>query len=259
VTRSLCQSWRKVRKQGTKLRGVSIATLYCILHQQWREENVAASLAGNPPPSWAYRMQSEFDLMPHECLAAVPEMLAVTWPSSDEEMPLMSNSRTCLFELQKRALHEIAKLLKESDITVAHFFFQANCVQAIPSAHRWDRSSVQAKALRTHILHIYNTRFGKLIPSKSYQDCFGWEAVDLQRGLDPCNRLPSLTPSRESSLLSRSHRSVSRRTSVHSHPSNRSKGSHQSLRPPLRSRSDASMNSNSSGPASVKRLSKHNR
>lgn len=256
LTRSLRQSWRKVRKSGTNIRDVSIATLYCILHQQWREENAAASLTSSYPPSWTSRAQSEFDLMPHDCLAAVPKMLAITWPYSDEEMPLLSNWRTCLFELQKHARREIEKLLRESDITVAHLFFQANSGQAIPSADRPDMGSVQAKALRVHILQICSTRFSKLVPSKSYEDRFELDAVNFQRGLDPCDHLPSLAPSRDNSPLSRSHLSLTRRTSMHSHPSNRSKGSRRSLRIPLRSRSDASMNSNSSGLASMKSLSK---
>jgi hypothetical protein len=194
VIPSLRQSWRKVRKSGTKLRDVSIATLYLMLHQQWREENAPASLTSGHPPSWISRVKSEFDLMPHECLAAVPEMLAVNWPYSDEDMPLLSNWRTCLVELQKRALRRITKLLKESDITVAHLFFEANSGQCIPSAYRLDADSVPGKALRAHILQICSTRFGKLIPSKSHEDRFELDAMDFQRGLDPGDRLPSLAP-----------------------------------------------------------------
>jgi hypothetical protein len=256
VIRSLRQSWRKVRKSGTKLRDVSIATLYCILHQQWRDENTPASLTNSHSASWTSRIKSEFDLMPHECLAAVPEMLAVAWPYADEDMPLLSNWRTCLFELQKRALREIANLLKESDVTVAHFFFQAYSFQCIPNANRLDTGSVPGKALRAHVLQICSTRFGKLVPSNSQEDRFELDAMDFQQGLDPCDRLPSLAPSRDNSLLSRSHLSLTRRASMHSHPSNRSKGSHRSIRFPLRNLSDASMNSNSSGLASMKSLSK---
>jgi hypothetical protein len=256
VIRSLRQSWRKTRKSGTKLRDVSRTTLYCILHQQWREENAAATLANSPSASWTSRVKSEFDLMPSECLAAVPEMLALTWPYADEDMPLLSNWRTCLFELQKRAVREIAKLLKEPDVTVAHLFFQASSFQCIPSARRADTDSGPRRALRTHILQICSTRFGTLIPSESQEDRFELDAMDFQRGLDPRDRLPSLAPSRDNSLLSHSHLSLTRRTSMHSHPSSRSKGSHRSVRLPLRSRSDASMNSNSSGLASMESLSK---
>ena len=85
---------------------------------------------------------------------------------------------------------------------------------------------------------------------------FGLEVMDFQQGLDPSDRLPSLAPSRDDSLLSRSHLSLTRRTSMHSHPSNRSRGSRGSIRFPPRNRSDASTNSNSSGLASMKSMSK---
>jgi hypothetical protein len=235
---------------------VSRATLYCILHQQWREENAAAPLTSSPSASWTSRVTSESGLTPDECLAAVPEMLALTWPYADEDMPMLSNWRTCLFELQKRAVREIAKLLKESDVTVAHLFFEANSFQCIPAAHCLDTDSGPRRALRAHILQICSTRFDKLIPCQSQEDHFELDAMDFQQGLDRCDRLPSLAPSRDNSLLSRSHLSLTRRTSMHSHPSNRSRGSHRSARIPLRNRSDASMNSNSSGLASMKSLSK---
>ena len=255
VTRSLRQSWRKVRKSGTKLRDLGITTLYCILHQQWRDENTAAHMPSGRSASWTSRMKSEFDLMPNECLAAVPEMLAVTWPYMDEDMPLLSNWRTCLFKLQKRALREIAKLLIESDRRVAHLFFEAYSFQSIPNANRVETGCSPGKALHAHILQISSTA-GKPVPSEYPGERFELDAMDFQQGLDPRDRLPSLAPSRDNSLLSRSHLSLTRRTSMHSHPSNRSKGSRGSVRTPLRNRSDASMNSRSSGLASMKSMSK---
>lgn len=94
MTSCLRQSWRKARKSGIKLREVAIATLYCILHQQWRDEGIATHMPSVHSTSWTSRMKSEFDIMPNECLAAVPEMLAIAWPYMDEDMPLLSNSRT---------------------------------------------------------------------------------------------------------------------------------------------------------------------
>jgi hypothetical protein len=256
VTSFLSQSWRKARKSGIKLRELAIATLYCILHQQWLDEGIAAHMPRAHSASWTSRMKSEFDITPNECLAAIPEMLAITWPYMDEDMPLLSNSRTCLSELQKRAGREIGKLLGESDVTVAHLLFEAYSFQCIPNVSRAETTSPLKKELHTHILQI-SSSVGKATPSKYPGQQFELDAMNIQQGLDPRDRLPSLPPSRNNSFLSRSHRSLTRCASMHSHLSNRSKGSSGSVRVPLRSRSDASMNSASSD--LIRRASMHSR
>jgi hypothetical protein len=254
VTSCLCQSWRKARKRGIKLRELAIATLYCILHQQWRDEGIATHMPRVYSASWTSRMKSEFDIMPNECLAAIPEMLAITWPYMDEDMPLLSSSRTCVSELRKRAGREIGKLLSQSDTMVSHLLFEAYSFQCIPNVSRVETTSPLKKALHTHILQI-SSSVGKVAPSKYPGQQFELDAVNIQQGLDPGDRLPSLPPSRNNSFLSRSHCPLTRRTSMHSRPSNRSKGSRGSVRVPLRSRSDPSMNSTSSD--LIRRTSMH--
>jgi hypothetical protein len=256
MTSCLGQSWRKARKSGIKLRELAIATLYCILHQQWRDEGIAAHMPRAHSASWTSRMKSEFDITPNECLAAIPEMLAIAWPYMDEGMPLLSNSRTCLSELQKRAGREIGKLLSESDIMVAHLFFEAYSFQCIPNVSLAETTSPLKKELHTHILQI-SSSVGKAASSKYPGQQFELDAMNIQQGIDPGDRLPSLPPSRNNSFLSRSHRSLTRCTSIHSHLSNRSKGSSGSVRVPLRSRSDTSINSASSN--LIRRASVHSR
>lgn len=256
MTSCLGQSWRKARKSGIKLRELAIATLYCILHQQWRDEGIAAHMPRAHSASWTSRMKSEFDITPNECLAAIPEMLAIAWPYMDEGMPLLSNSRTCLSELQKRAGREIGKLLSESDTMVAHLFFEAYSFQCIPNVSRAETTSPLKKELHTHILRI-SSSVGKAASSTYPGQQFELDAMNIQQGIDPGDRLPSFPPSRNNSFLSRSHRSLTRRTSMHSHLSNRSKGSRGSIRVPLRCRSDASMNSANSD--LTRRTSMHSR
>ena len=95
-------------------------------------------------------MKSEFDLMPNECLAAVPEMLAVTWPYMDQDTPLLSNWRTCLFELQARASREITNLMREPDKRVTYLFFQAYSFHCIPNeSGKKMQSSLRESTLRT--------------------------------------------------------------------------------------------------------------
>lgn len=126
------QPWRTFRAKGMKLRAIGITTLYCQLWRHWRSECGELLLVSTVSDYWSVGIEEQLGIPANECLAAIPETLAVAWPFDDESMPMLANWRTYLAELRTRAVHGLKTLLEQTDITLAHFFLQAYSARCIP-------------------------------------------------------------------------------------------------------------------------------
>jgi hypothetical protein len=131
-----------------KLRAIGITTLYCQLWRHWRSECGELPLVSTISDYWSIGIEEQLGIPADECLAAIPETLAVAWPFDDESMPMLVNWRTYLAELRTRAVHGLKSLLEQTDIALAHFFLQAYSTRCIAEPKPDDLQSNSP-----HIIH----------------------------------------------------------------------------------------------------------